>query len=149
MIDITVFTSQGIVPYRAQWVEFNTNPRNANKYRVKFLYNIFSDVHSRMTGYFKVERFTLQNGAYDLDISYVFDSIAESSTFVDKNGNLLSPTIEDENGENMPNPDLWGTEFDFMAVLFAAPIPDNNIVDGYTQILFNRGSFDFPKNREV
>jgi hypothetical protein len=138
-MDITLFTSQGITPYRAEWVEFDSNPRNAFRYRIKFLYHIFSDVTQQMTGYFQVERYVLQNNEYVLDISYVYDSVADTNSYVDKNGNMV----------NSDDPYVWGVEFDYVAVLFSAPISDKDIVDYYTQTLFSRGVLDFPKRREL
>jgi hypothetical protein len=92
-----------------------------------------------MTARFQVERYIQQNGVWGLDISYSFDSVADNFTYVDKDGNIVSSD----------DPAKWGTEFDRMAVLFAAPVPDNQILEGYMDELFGKGLFDFPKNREI
>jgi hypothetical protein len=44
---------------------------------------------------------------------------------------------------------MWGTEFERMQVLFNAPLKDSDIVEAYQLELFNKGMFDFPKNRNI
>lgn len=150
-MDITLFTSQGIVPYVAEWTEYNSNPRNAFRYKIKFKDYTFNSFDRFMIGNFIVERYAQQNGEWVLDLDYIYDSVADDKTYVDKLGNIvpqyLTSTDTEGNEIQIPNPDVWGTEYERIAVLFSSPIEDSLIMAGYQQILFNRGVFDFLKRR--
>jgi hypothetical protein len=143
-MDITTLTSQGITPFRAEWIEYETNPRNDFKYMVKFLKFKFDDEQLKMTAEFRVERKSLSNGEW-IKESWVHEAICVNSTKVDKDGNIISDILIGEEGSQTMNPLIWGGEYDRMAVLFNAPLIDSVIVYGYQQELFDKGIFDFPK----
>jgi hypothetical protein len=134
-MDITTLTSQGITPFRAEWVEYKTNPRNPFKYRIQFIKHSFDSDKRRMNAVFWVERYITLNNEWVFDISWFHDAIVINDTKVDKDGNIiteLTVTIpskkEGEEDQIIPNPLVWGGEFERMAVLFSAPIPDSDIV---------------------
>lgn len=158
MTDITqVMAVYGIGIYRAEWIDFPTNARNAFSYRVKFLKFVYDEEALTLTSVFLVERSILQNGVPVVDLKYNFNCIASDGTSVDKFGTPVLKVIPilDENdqpvldGDLLPtyeaNPDYWGSEFDRMSVFFNAPLKDNEIIDQYISDLFNAGLFDFPK----
>jgi hypothetical protein len=147
-MDITLFTSQGITPFRAEWVEYETNPRNDFKYRIKFLKHEFDDELLKMTAKFRVERKSLSNGEW-IKESWTHEAICVNTTLVDKDGNVITEQIIEVEGVPTMNPLIWGGEYDRMAVLFNAPLIDSEIVYGYQQELFDKGIFDFPKNRNI
>lgn len=134
-LDITTLTSQGIGIYRAESINYPSNPRNAFVYDIKFLYFTYSDVTLNLTARFHVTRSAIFNGQLEKDIEYDFDSVAVIETIVDKNGNVVASD----------SADAWGTEFDRISILFNAPIADSAIVAEYQQELFDKGLFDRPK----
>lgn len=137
-LDITTLTGSGITKWESQEIEYPSNPRNAFRYKIKFLEFRFSILHRYAIGYFSIKRLVEQNGEWVDDISYTYESIA-SDAFCDKMGDVVE--------ENDPN--VWGTEFERMQVLFNAPLKDSEIVEAYQLELFNKGLFDFPKNRNI
>ena len=158
-MDIRTFTGMGITPYRAQWIDYTSNSRNTFRYKIKFIAFNYNDNGEEMTGVFKIIRYSQQNGEWIIDINYDYQSKVDMFSYVDFFGNIVNQTIDQDTGEvdendepiveQIPNPDVWGTEFDYMAVLFASPIPDNLIMESYQHTLFNKGVFDYPKYRNV
>jgi hypothetical protein len=144
-MDITLLTSQGITPFEAEWVEYKTNQRNPFKYRIKFLKHSFDDEQKKMKAEFRVERFIGEVK----DVSWTHEAIVINDTKVDKDGNVITEQVILVDNVPTMNPLIWGGEFDRMAVLFNAPLKDSDIVYGYQQELFDKGIFDFPKNRNI
>jgi len=135
-LDITDLTGMGITPYVAQWVDFNSNPRNSFKYSIKFEYYTYADVSRSLLARFSIQRKAEYNGVYENDIAYTYDSIANDNSYVDKMGNYV---------ESPESFGYWGTEFERMSIIFSAPIADTDILNGYMSNLFNMGIFDKPK----
>jgi hypothetical protein len=142
-MDITIFN--GIEPFRAEWIEYETNLRNPFKYRIKYLRHTPDDEQLKMTAFFRVERY-LNNV---LDISWVHEAICVNSTKVDKDGNIITELLIGEEGKQTMNPLIWGGEYDRMAVLFNAPVANSSVVSYYINKLFNDGGFDSPKNKNI
>jgi hypothetical protein len=145
-MDITLFTSQGITPIRAEWVEYESNLRNDFKYKIKFLKHEFDDELLKMTAKFRIERYT---GNWVKDLSWIHEAICVNSTKVDKDGNIITELLIGEEGSQVMNPLIWGGEYDRMAVLFNAPLIDSDVVYGYQEELFEKGIFDSPKNKNI
>ncbi len=145
-LDITTLTDAGILPFIAEWVDFPTNTRNAFTYKIKFEYYTYSDVTRNLVARFAVQKFAMYNGELELDDTYVYDSIANDTTLVDKYGNYVNAEIDSVDVEGNPikiaNPDVWGTEFERMSIIFSAPLSDTDILNGYLLELFDKGMFD-------
>lgn len=133
-MDITLITSQGFQPYYAEEVDLGFRP-NGLGYKVKFQYFTFSDITNRLLCRFQVQRYFNNNTP---DISYVFDSIASDDSYVDKYGNIV----------DFDDPSKWGTEIDYFRTLFSYGVNKVLITD-YQLKLFNRGTFDRPKNPDI
>ncbi len=154
--DIRTFTNQGVTRYEPTWYDFTGNTRNNNQYRILFRYFVFNPESKIMTAFFKVERFELQNGEYVLGLSYTFEASA-AGVMVDYEGNVIEMVSvddldEEDNviGSHMEYPaEAVMTEYDRMAIFFNAPLPDSVLVDTYVADCFERGLFDFPKNRTI
>jgi hypothetical protein len=144
-MDITTLTSQGITPFQAEWVEYETNLRNAFKYRIKYLRHSFDAENKKMAAFFRVERFIGEVK----DIAWTHEAICVNETKVDKDGNIITELVVGEEGNQSMNPLIWGGEFDRMAVLFSAPVPNSTLVGYYINKLFTDGTLDSPKNKNI
>src|SRR6478736_7042927 len=105
-LDITTLTGAGFAPYYAEWVDHGVSSINGLHYKSKYLYHTFSDVTNNLTVRFEVER-TFEDGTKE---NYFYDSIADSTTSVDKMGNIVAAD----------SPSKWGTEIERTRVLFSA-----------------------------
>lgn len=148
-IDITEFEAAGFTAWEPPEITYDSNNRNGFKYIIRFLNLGFNFEERKMTGRFRVIRQVMQNGNWETDLSYVFDSVADELTSVDKFGNIVPETIKDDEDNDIPNPIAWGDEFKRMRVLFNSPLKDSDMCMFYQQALFDLGRLDFPKNRSV
>jgi hypothetical protein len=144
-MDITLFTSQGITAYEPEWIEYETNLRNPFKYRIKYVKHTPDFESKKMSAFFRVERCI---GEVQ-DISWIHEAICVNTTKVDKDGNVITDILLGEEGNQTMNPLIWGGEFDRMAVLFNAPVPNSTLVSYYINKLFTDGVLDSPKNRNI
>src|ERR1700740_575554 len=109
-IDITTFGTKK-ARKAIDGVTYNNNPRNQLRYYVQFLTSDIQDTENKIVMNYRVIQNIKQNtiavptGEWLANISYVYIYTAVTTTFVDKNGNILATNTD---------PLYWGTEYEFL-----------------------------------